>query len=79
MIMATSYIDSKNRGTNGTTARKLTPMELMERLVALVPRPRVHLTRYHGVLLILPILREWVKASTGRESELSSSFFQKLT
>ena len=34
----------------GTTALKLTPMELMERLVALVPRPRVHLTRYHGVL-----------------------------
>lgn len=29
---------------------KLTPMELMERLVALVPRPRVHLTRFHGVL-----------------------------
>lgn len=25
-------------------------MELLERLVALVPRPRVHLTRYHGVL-----------------------------
>ena len=25
-------------------------MELMERLVALTPRPRVHLTRYHGVL-----------------------------
>ena len=25
-------------------------MELMERLVALVPRPRIHLTRYHGVL-----------------------------
>ncbi len=30
---------------DGTTAMKLTPMELMERLVALVPRPRVHLTR----------------------------------
>ena len=25
-------------------------MELMERLAALVPRPRIHLTRYHGVL-----------------------------
>ena len=25
-------------------------MEFMERLVALVPRPRIHLTRYHGVL-----------------------------
>lgn len=35
---------------DGTTALKLTPMELMERLVALVPRPRVHLTRFHGVL-----------------------------
>jgi len=35
---------------DGTTAIKLTPMELMERLAALVPRPRVHLTRYHGVL-----------------------------
>lgn len=35
---------------DGTTALKLTPMELMERLLALVPRPKVHLTRYHGVL-----------------------------
>ena len=25
-------------------------MELMEKLAALVPRPRVHLTRFHGVL-----------------------------
>ena len=35
---------------DGTTAIKLTPMEMMERLAALVPRPRVHLTRFHGVL-----------------------------
>jgi len=35
---------------DGTTAIKLLPMQLMERLAALVPRPRVHLTRYHGVL-----------------------------
>lgn len=35
---------------DGTTAIKLTPMEMMERLSALVPRPRVHLTRFHGVL-----------------------------
>ena len=40
----------KKAWDDGTTALKLTPMELMERLVALVPRPRVHLTRYHGVL-----------------------------
>jgi Putative transposase len=26
------------------------PLEFMERLVALVPRPRLHLIRFHGVL-----------------------------
>lgn len=35
---------------DGTTAVKMTQMELMERLAALVPRPRVHLTRFHGCL-----------------------------
>ncbi len=35
---------------DGTTAIKMTPVELMEKLSALVPRPRVHLTRFHGVL-----------------------------
>ncbi len=35
---------------DGTTAIKMTPMEMMEKLAALVPRPRVHLTRFHGVL-----------------------------
>ena len=40
----------KKPWSDGTTAIKLTPMEMMERLAALVPRPRVHLTRFHGVL-----------------------------
>jgi hypothetical protein len=35
---------------DGTTAIRMTPLELMEKLAALVPRPRVHLTRFHGVL-----------------------------
>ena len=35
---------------DGTIAFRYTPHELLERLVALVPRPRRHLTRYHGVL-----------------------------
>jgi hypothetical protein len=34
---------------DGTTAFVLTPHELIERLVTLVPRPRAHLTRYFGV------------------------------
>ena len=35
---------------DGTSGFLFTPHELLERLVALVPRPRAHLTRYHGVL-----------------------------
>lgn len=34
---------------DGTTHLVFTPLELVERLVALIPRPRSHLTRYHGV------------------------------
>ena len=35
---------------DGTVALRFTPHELIERLVAQVPRPRAHLARYHGVL-----------------------------
>ncbi len=34
---------------DGTTAITMAPMELMERLASLVPRPKVHLTRFSGV------------------------------
>lgn len=36
--------------SDGTTHVLFSPMELLEKLVALVPRPNVHLIRYHGVL-----------------------------
>ncbi len=35
---------------DGTTHIVLQPQEFMQRLAALVPRPRLHLIRYHGVL-----------------------------
>ena len=35
--------------SDGTTHIVMTPLELMERLAAIVPRPRVHLTRFAGV------------------------------
>ena len=34
----------------GTTHLVMSPLEFMQRLAALVPRPRLHLIRYHGVL-----------------------------
>ena len=36
--------------SDGTTGIRLSPMELVEKLAALVPLPRVHLVRYSGCL-----------------------------
>jgi hypothetical protein len=36
--------------SDGTTGIRLSPMELLEKLAALVPLPRVHLVRYGGCL-----------------------------
>ena len=41
---------SKRRGLDGTRPLLLSPMELLEKRAALVPPPRFHLLRYHGVL-----------------------------
>lgn len=35
---------------DGTTHLVMSPLELLQRLAALVPRPRLNLIRYHGVL-----------------------------
>jgi hypothetical protein len=40
----------KHRWRDGTTHVVFEPAELVERLAALVPPPRVHLVRYHGIL-----------------------------
>ena len=40
----------KTARRNGTTHMVLTPMEFMRRVAALVPRPRLHRIRFHGVL-----------------------------
>ena len=40
----------KSAWRDGTTHIKMLPLEFMQRLAALVPRPRLHLIRFHGVL-----------------------------
>ena len=40
----------KRRWRDGTTHLIFEPLELLEKLAALVPPPRFHLVRYHGVL-----------------------------
>ncbi len=37
-------------GQDGTTHIVMAPLEFMQRLAALVSRPRLHLIRFHGVL-----------------------------
>src|SRR2546429_8833552 len=39
-----------NPWSNGTTGIRLSPLELLEKLAALVPLPHVHLVRYGGCL-----------------------------
>jgi hypothetical protein len=40
----------KTAWRDGTTHLVMSPLELMQRLAALVPRPRLHLIRFHSVL-----------------------------
>ena len=40
----------KSPWRDGTTHLRMSPLEFMQRLAALVPRPRLHLIRFHGVL-----------------------------
>ena len=39
----------KKKYRDGTEILLFLPMELMEKLAALVPKPRAHITRYHGL------------------------------
>ena len=40
----------KSAYRDGTTHIVMSPLQFMQRLAALVPRPRLHLIRFHGVL-----------------------------
>ena len=51
---ASSPVDCLRQPKGPSSARarpaRLSPLEFMQRLAALVPRPRLHLIRFHGVL-----------------------------
>jgi hypothetical protein len=46
----TIALEVRHRWADGTTHLVFEPVELLERLAALVPRPRVNLVLYYGVL-----------------------------
>jgi hypothetical protein len=43
-------LDLRHRWADGTTHLLFDPIELLERLAALTPRPRINLLLYYGVL-----------------------------
>lgn len=54
---------------DGTTHIILAPLDFIARLAALVPKPRVNLTRFHGVFAPNSRLRQYVTAAgRGRRS-----------
>ncbi len=54
---------------DGRTALSLTPLEFIDHLVALIPPPRLHRHRYHGVLAPSGPLR-LAATAYGRDAEL---------
>ncbi len=55
---------------DGTTHLVMSPLEFMQRLAALVPRPRLHLIRFHGVLAPNAKLRALVVPQGPEKEEL---------
>ena len=56
---------------DGATHIVLEPLDFMQRLAALVPRPRLHLTRFHGVLAPNAKLRAKVVPGRAHKREWS--------
>jgi hypothetical protein len=52
---------------DGTTHIVMQPQEFMQRLAGLVPRPRLHLIRFHGLLAPLAKLRAAVVPGTAKK------------
>src|SRR5262249_33425402 len=54
---ATLVLQLKSAFKDGTTHIVMSPLEFMQRLAALVPRPRLHLIRFHRVFGVEPVRR----------------------
>jgi len=50
----------------------MSPLEFMQRLAALVPRPRLHLTRFHGVLAPNAKLRAAIVPGPAQDASVPS-------
>lgn len=60
------WLTLRHRWSDGTTHLKFEPLELLERLAVLTPRPRINLVLYYGVLAPRARWRAAAVAWTGR-------------
>ena len=58
---------------DGTTHLVMTPLEFLQRLAALVPRPRLHLIRFHGVLAPNAALQSQIVPREAAQAPVSSN------
>ncbi|MBI2188899.1 MAG: transposase [Acidobacteria bacterium] len=65
-------LDLRHRWADGTTYLVFEPLELLERLAALTPRPRINLLLYYGVLGARSVWRSRIAAIDGERSEARS-------
>jgi hypothetical protein len=68
-----AVLELRRRWTDGTTHLVFEPVELLERLAALTPRPRVNLILYHGVLAPRAAWRKAIVPPGAPEPEGGSS------
>jgi ribosomal protein S27E len=73
------HVQLKSAYRDGTTHILLEPLDFLARLAALVPPPRVHLTRYHGVFAPASALRAAITpAGRGRGARHEAATEQPL-
>jgi hypothetical protein len=63
----------KSAYQDGTTHVVMSPLEFMQRLAALVPRPRLHLIRFHGVLAPHAKLRAAIVPSPAEDTTVHAA------
>ena len=68
----------KHPYSNGTTHFLFEPLDLLAKLAALVPRPRVNLTRYHGVFAPNSILRACIVPGKPRKKRTTQNATSNL-
>ena len=72
-------LELKHPWSDGTTLLLFDPVELLERLAVITPRPRINLILYHGVLApraawrALVVVRDSARSSTRRRQWMRSS------